>query len=69
MLDRPASCKAYQVSDQATCPACSLTWDMNDPEPPMCKVTDNSVDAAAQRHVERKGRKPSRSQPWLRRYG
>lgn len=29
-------CKAYQVSDQMTCPDCGLTWDMNDPEPPTC---------------------------------
>ncbi len=29
-------CEAYQVSDQMTCTQCSLTWDMNDQDPPEC---------------------------------
>lgn len=30
------SCKARQYSDQMSCAACGLTWDVNDPEPPIC---------------------------------
>lgn len=30
-------CKAYQASDQMFCPACNLTWDVSDPEPPVCR--------------------------------
>jgi hypothetical protein len=29
-------CLARQTSDQMTCHACGLVWDMNDPEPPTC---------------------------------
>jgi hypothetical protein len=34
------------------CPACSLTWDANDPEPPPCKTNVSVVDAAAQVDIE-----------------
>lgn len=27
---------ARQYSDQMSCAACQLVWDMNDPEPPVC---------------------------------
>lgn len=36
-MTRSPGCAAYRVSDQMTCPRCTLTWDMNDPEPPECK--------------------------------
>lgn len=29
-------CKARQYSDQMAC-ECGLVWDMNDPDPPMCR--------------------------------
>jgi len=31
-----ANCRAYQMSDQMVCP-CGLAWDVNDPEPPVCR--------------------------------
>lgn len=30
------SCQARQYSDQMSCAKCGLTWDVNDPEPPIC---------------------------------
>lgn len=30
------NCKAIQHSDQMVCESCGLTWDMNDPSPPVC---------------------------------
>ncbi len=30
------TCKAKQYSDQMVCEVCDLTWDMNDPKPPVC---------------------------------
>lgn len=32
------NCKAIQHSDQMVCESCGLTWDMNDPSPPVCRV-------------------------------
>lgn len=32
-----ASCRARQFSDQMRCDCCEQSWDMNDPEPPLCK--------------------------------
>lgn len=29
-------CQARQVSDSMICRACTLTWDVNDPDPPAC---------------------------------
>lgn len=29
-------CKARQYSDQMACSECGLSWDVNDPEPPIC---------------------------------
>ena len=29
-------CQAQRQSDQMRCPACKLTWDVNDLEPPEC---------------------------------
>lgn len=49
--ERRRLCHAYQVSDQMTCPACGLTWDMNDPEPPPC-----SPRTHARRHTTPKRR-------------
>ncbi len=30
-------CKARQYSDQMAC-ECGLAWDMNDPDPPECRI-------------------------------
>lgn len=30
------TCKARQFSDEMICGECGLTWDVNDPEPPLC---------------------------------
>lgn len=35
-------CKARRVSDQMSCDHCGLLWDVNDPDPPSCKI-DNIV--------------------------
>ena len=32
------NCRARQYSDQMICHTCGLAWDMNDPEPPKCKL-------------------------------
>lgn len=32
------TCHARQHSDQMLCGRCGLAWDVNDPEPPACKV-------------------------------
>lgn len=33
-------CKAYQASDQMVCTHCVLSWDVNDPDPPRCRVVE-----------------------------
>lgn len=42
-MTKAPGCKARQVSDQMSCADCTLTWDMNDPDPPMCgrKIVGN----------------------------
>lgn len=44
-----AKCKSRQYSDQMVCHDCRLVWDMNDPDPPPCKLEvkpdDGVVDA------------------------
>ena len=30
-------CQARQHSDQMICHKCGLVWDMNDPDPPVCR--------------------------------
>ena len=37
------TCKARQYSDQMMCDKCALQWDVNDPEPPLCK-NDRDLD-------------------------
>lgn len=32
------TCHARQESDQMVCHRCGIRWDMNDPEPPACRV-------------------------------
>lgn len=39
----PRSCLAIQYSDQMICSACGLGWDVNDPDPPMCKKIDKRL--------------------------
>lgn len=34
------SCLARNYGDQMVCAACSLTWDLNDPERPDCRKVD-----------------------------
>lgn len=31
------TCQARQYSDEMSCAACGLSWDMNDPNPPKCR--------------------------------
>ncbi len=57
-MKQRADCKAYQVSDQMTCPSCRLTWDVNDPEPPMCRLGEEPENLVAQDAVERGGKRP-----------
>ena len=33
------TCQARQYSDQMVCGPCRLSWDTNDPEPPVCPRT------------------------------
>lgn len=33
-------CQATQHSDQMVCKTCDQAWDVNDPDPPACKVGD-----------------------------
>lgn len=39
MSHTKAPCQARQHSDQMTCSACDITWDMNDRNPPNCRPT------------------------------
>jgi hypothetical protein len=32
------ACKAIQYSDEMHCAPCGLRWDVNDPEPPACRL-------------------------------
>lgn len=32
------ACKAIQYSDEMHCAHCGLRWDVNDPEPPACRL-------------------------------
>jgi dihydrofolate reductase len=36
-------CSAKQFSDQMVCGKCALTWDVNDPEPPVCVAVEPQV--------------------------
>lgn len=46
-MPEPKACKARQFSDQMSCSACGLTWDMNDPDPPECQLEKNIKKVAA----------------------
>lgn len=37
MSSKAPGCKARQYGDQLQCSDCALTWDMNDPDAPMCR--------------------------------
>lgn len=40
-VTKPAAklrCEALQYSDQMICGQCGLSWDINDPAPPSCKI-------------------------------
>lgn len=56
-------CKARQFSDQMVC-QCGLAWDMNDPDPPPCRVNQPVLTkkergvAALRRIKETLGGKP-----------
>jgi len=34
------NCKARQYSDQMYCGHCGVTWDVNDPDPPVCSTKE-----------------------------
>lgn len=46
-------CQAIQVSDQMSCNACGLVWDVNDPEPPECKNTKVNIKIIAAMNEDR----------------
>lgn len=48
------NCAARQYSDQMTCHKCGLVWDMNDPEPPECRLGERvpAVTPPTQQTVE-----------------
>lgn len=48
-------CYAQQVSDTMVCEVCSLTWDMNDPNPPPCP---RSALIAVGGHKDDSGKEP-----------
>lgn len=63
MTKARADCKAYQASDQMYCPHCHLVWDVNDPDPPPCKIEQSERE-------KRDEHKPGRLwKPLRRRYG
>lgn len=33
-----SKCKAFRVSDQKVCHQCKLVWDVNDSDPPACRL-------------------------------
>ena len=37
MNSRP-NCKAYERGDQWFCDRCGVTWDLNDDDPPECRI-------------------------------
>lgn len=41
--ERPRRCEAIQRSDQMSCFACRLVWDMNDAAPPRCGLEVSPV--------------------------
>lgn len=55
-----SNCNARQYSDQMLC-RCGLAWDMNDPEPPVCRAADEApkldprVAEKTARHVRNAG--------------
>lgn len=46
-------CQARQVSDQMCCTQCGVVWDINDPEPPVCKNTKVNVKIIAAMNEDR----------------
>lgn len=51
--DGRTGCEAVQYSDQMQCARCGLAYDVNDPDPPECRVAPKSnVD------IDAKGNKP-----------
>lgn len=44
----PVGCEARQYSDQMVCARCDLAWDVNDMDPPPCKLQQAAakLDAA-----------------------
>lgn len=39
-------CLARQESDQKVCHRCGLCWDMNDPDPPTCRIVEDHPDGS-----------------------
>lgn len=36
-----SNCKAVRINDEMCCDACGLTWDIKDPEPPECNISQH----------------------------
>lgn len=56
------TCKARQHSDQMVCDRCNLCWDMNDPDPPECKIDIPVINHGTAERInrnihEKKGRR------------
>lgn len=43
------TCKARQYSDEMQCGWCGLCWDVNDPDPPECRVKTVTGDVSVGR--------------------
>lgn len=44
-------CKAIQMSDQKVCRECGLVWDMNDRDPPDCRIQETTPQPVRPDHV------------------
>lgn len=47
-MTKPSNCKAIRCNDEMQCGACGLTWEVNDPEPPACRIVPAPANALAQ---------------------
>ncbi len=46
LTDLGTECQATQYSDQMYCRVCNLSYDVNDPDPPVCPVTSAEARSA-----------------------
>lgn len=55
MKASPAGCEAVQYSDQMQCARCGLAYDVNDPDPPECRlgISTDSIEQNGQSRAEK----------------